>query len=136
MKILEREGKDTHPFIWSISSFIFLTLIGWNGGYKAMGVIGIAATYLSQGFELVPSIAYQIFFSLLATFYGVRFIRRQITNSNTGEVGGILSDEDYFRMAIAGLLIVLVVILMFMPLGNKIGSFLEGDEIFLSLIHI
>ena len=130
VKILEREGKDTHPFIWSISSFTLLTLIGWNGGYKAMGVIGIAATFLSQGFELVPSIAYQIFFSILAIFFGVRFIRRQITNSNTGEVGGILSDEDYFRMGIAGLLIVLVVILMFMPLGNKIGSFLEGDEIF------
>ena len=96
MKILEREGKDTHPFIWSISSFTLLTLIGWNGGYKAMGVVGIAATFLSQGFELVPSIAYQIFFSLLSIFFGVRFIRRQITNSNSN-IGKTLQEEDIFN---------------------------------------
>ena len=63
-------------------------------------------------------------------FYGIKFIRRQITNSNTGELGGILSDEDYFRMAVAGLLTILIVIVMFMPLGERIGNFLEGDEIF------
>ncbi len=130
VKILEREGKDTHPFIWSITSFVGLVLIAWNGGYKVMGVVGIISTFLAQVFESVPSVAYQVFFSVLAVFFGVKFIRKQVTNSNTGELGGLLSDEDYFRMAVAGLLTVLVILLMFMPMGQKIGNFLEGDEIF------
>lgn len=130
VKILEREGKDTHPFIWSITSFVVLVLVGWNGGFKVMGVVGIISTFLSQFFESVPSVAYQALFSIVALFYGIKFIRRQITNSNTGELGGILSDEDYFRMAVAGLLTILIVIVMFMPLGESIGNFLEGDEIF------
>ena len=90
----------------------------------------MVATFLAQIFEVVPSIAYQVLFSLLAIFFGFKFIRRQITNSNTGEIGGLLSDEDYFRMAVAAFLTVLIVILMFMPIGQKIGEFLEGDEIF------
>ena len=130
VRILEKEGRDTKPFVWSVASFIVLVLAGWSGGYRVMGVVGMVATFLAQIFEAVPSIAYQVLFSLLAIFFGFKFIRRQITNSNTGELGGLLSDEDYFRMAVAAFLTVLIVILMFMPIGQSIGEFLEGDEIF------
>ena len=95
-----------------------------------MGVIGIVSTLLSQLFEAVPAIAYQSLFAIFSLFYGYKYIRRQISKSNTGELGGILSDEDYFRMAVAGFLVIARAVLMFLPFGSKIGEFLEGDEIF------
>ena len=130
IRILEEEGKEPYPFIWSLTVLGALLLIGWSGGYKAMGVIGIVSTLLSQLFEAVPAIAYQSLFALVSLFYGYKYIRRQISKSNTGELGGILSDEDYFRMAVSGLLVIAIAVLMFLPLGSKIGEFLEGDEIF------
>ena len=130
IKILEEEGKEPYPFRWSLAVLGALLLIGWSGGYKAMGVIGIVSTLLSQLFEAVPAIAYQSLFAIFSLFYGYKYIRRQISKSNTGELGGILSDEDYFRMAVAGLLVIAIAVLMFLPFGSKIGEFLEGDEIF------
>jgi len=130
IKILEREGKDTHPFIWSLTVLGALLLVGWSGGYKAMGVIGIVSTLLSQLFEAVPAIAYQTLFAACFLLYGYRYIRKQISKSNTGELGGILSDEDYFRMAGSGVLVIVIAVLMFLPFGSRVGEFLEGDEIF------
>ena len=59
VEILEREGRETRPFLWSITSLVTLFIVGWYGGFRAVGIIGFIAGYISTGLELVPAIFYQ-----------------------------------------------------------------------------
>ena len=79
---------------------------------------------------IIPSIAYQVLFSVISVFFAFRYIRKQIRNTDTGEIRGILSDDDYFRIILSGVVAVFVVLFMFMPLGQNLTYFLEGDELF------
>ena len=130
VSLLEKEGRDTNPFLWSFLTFLVLTFGNWTGGYKLMGIIGLISGYISAMFDSIPSIAYQVLFSVIAVFFAFRYIRKQIRNTDTGEIRGILSDDDYFRIILSGVVAVFVVLLMFMPFGQNLTYFLEGDELF------
>ena len=62
----------------------------------------------------------------IAVVFAFRYIRKQIRNTDTGEIRGILSDDDYFRIILSGVVAVFVVLLMFMPFGQNLTYFLEG----------
>ena len=47
VEILEKEGRDTKPFLWSVGTLITLLVIGWYGGFRAAGVVGFLAGYIS-----------------------------------------------------------------------------------------
>ena len=56
VQILEREGRETRPFLWSVGIFFGLLVAGWYGGYRVMGVIGFLAGFISTGVDLLPAI--------------------------------------------------------------------------------
>ena len=67
-----------------------------------MGIIGLISGYISTVFDSIPSSAYQALFSVIAVVFAFRYIRKQIRNTDTGEIRGILSDDDYFRIILSG----------------------------------
>ena len=129
VQILEREGRETRPFLWSIGIFIGLLIAGWYGGYRIMGVIGFLAKYISTGVDLLPAIFYQILFSSIAVFIGFRSTKKFIDSKKSEEAQGIYSDDDYFKIILNVIIVVLVVVLMFSSVGLGLSNFLVGDEI-------
>ena len=138
VQILENEGRETRPFLWSIGIFLGLLIVGWSGGYRVVGVIGFLAGYISTGVDLLPAIFYQILFSALAIFIGYRATKKFIDSKKSEEAQGIYSDDDYFKIILNVLIVLIVVVLMFSSVGLGLSNFLVGDEIVfkLSLIHI
>ena len=129
VQILEREGRETRPFLWSIGIFIGLLIAGWYGGYRVMGVIGFLAKYISTGVDLLPAIFYQILFSSIAVFIGFRSTKKFIDSKKSEEAQGIYSDDDYFKIILNVIVVLLVVVLMFSSVGLGLSNFLVGDEI-------
>ena len=129
VQILEREGRETRPFLWSIGIFIGLLIAGWYGGYRIMGVIGFLAKYISTGVDLLPAIFYQILFSSIAVFIGFRSTKKFIDSKKSEEAQGIYSDDDYFKIILNVIVVLLVVVLMFSSVGLGLSNFLVGDEI-------
>tara|TARA_X000000950_G_scaffold61688_1_gene75179 strand:- start:2520 stop:4319 length:1800 start_codon:yes stop_codon:yes gene_type:complete len=129
VQILEREGRETRPFLWSVGIFFGLLVVGWYGGYRVMGVIGFLATYISTGADLLPAIFYQTLFSLIAVFIGFRSTKKFIDSKKSEEAQGIYSDDDYFKIILNVIVVLLVVVLMFSSVGLGLSNFLVGDEI-------
>ena len=129
VQILERDGRETRPFLWSIGIFIFLLVLGWFGGYRVIGVIGFLSGYISTGVDLLPAIFYQILFSSIAVFIGFRSTKKFIDSKKSEEAQGIFSDDDYFKIILNIVIVLLVVVLMFSSIGLGLSNFLVGDEI-------
>ena len=129
VQILEREGRETRPFLWSVGIFFGLLVVGWYGGYRVMGVIGFLAAYISTGADLLPAIFYQTLFSLIAVFIGFRSTKKFIDSKKSEEAQGIYSDDDYFKIILNVIVVLLVVVLMFSSVGLGLSNFLVGDEI-------
>ena len=129
VQILEKEGRETRPFLWSITIFLGLLIIGWFGGYRVVGVIGFLAGYISTGVDLLPAIFYQILFSAFAIFIGYRVTKKFIDSKKSEEAQGIYSDDDYFKIILNVLIVLIVVVLMFSSVGLGLSNFLVGDEI-------
>jgi His/Glu/Gln/Arg/opine family amino acid ABC transporter permease subunit len=129
VQILEREGRETRPFLWSVGIFFGLLVAGWYGGYRVMGVIGFLAGYISTGVDLLPAIFYQILFSSIAVFIGYRSTKKFIDSKKSEEAQGIYNDDDYFKIILNVVVVLLVVVLMFSSVGLGLSNFLVGDEI-------
>ena len=129
VQILEREGRETRPFLWSIGIFFALLVVGWFGGYRVVGIIGFLAAYISTGVDLLPAIFYQILFSSFAVFIGYRSTKKFIDSKKSEEAQGIFIDDDYFKIILNVIVVLLVVVLMFSSVGLALSNFLVGDEI-------
>ena len=129
VQILERDGRETRPFLWSIGIFVVLLVLGWFGGYRVIGVIGFLSGYISTGVDLLPAIFYQILFSSIAVFIGFRSTKKFIDSKKSEEAQGIFSDDDYFKIILNIVIVLLVVVLMFSSIGLGLSNFLVGDEI-------
>ena len=129
VELLEKEGRDTKPFLWSIGALVVLLIIGWYGGFRAAGVVGFLAGYVSIGLEAVPAIVYQVLISGVAVFIGFRVTKKFIDSKKSEEAQGIYSDDDYFKIILNVVVVLLVVLIMFSTIGAGFAGFLVGDEI-------
>ena len=129
VELLEKEGRDTKPFLWSIGALVVLLTIGWYGGFRAAGVVGFLAGYISIGLEAVPAIVYQALISGVAVFIGFRVTKKFIDSKKSEEAQGIYSDDDYFKIILNVVVVLLVVLIMFSTIGAGFAGFLVGDEI-------
>ena len=127
---LEREGVDTKPGLYSVLAFFLWNIVGWYGGYKAIGIIGFVASYISKFFDFLPRIGLQATFIAIAAFYAYKYISKEIKRTRSAENKGILTDDDIFKIIIAALLVVVLIIALFLPLGTSFMDFLLGNELF------
>ena len=113
--LLEREGRDTKPFLWSIGILVALLVVGWYGGFRAAGVVGFLAGYISLGLELVPAIVYQVLISAVAIYIGFKTTKTFIDSKKSEEAQGIYSDDDYFKIILNVVVVLLVCLLYTSP---------------------
>ncbi len=96
----EREGHDTHAFAWSIGTFAVFLVGGWFA-HPAAGVLGWLFTALAWVAAAVPVTGLQLVLAALAVslaaLYIVRYLRRLRSPAGMAK----LSDDDYFRLVVA-----------------------------------
>lgn len=96
----EREGHETHAFAWSIGTFAVFLVGGWFA-HPAAGVLGWLFAALAWVAGVVPVIGFQLVLAALgvslAALYIVRYLRRLRSPAGMAK----LSDDDYFRLAVA-----------------------------------
>ena len=96
----EREGHDTHAFAWSIGTFAVFLVGGWFA-HPAAGVFGWLFTALAWVAGVVPVIGLQLVLAALAVWLAARYIVRYLRRLRSPAGMAKLSDDDYFRLAVA-----------------------------------
>ena len=102
IELQEREGHETHAFAWSAGTFGIFLVGGWFA-HPIAGVLGWLFTGLAWVAGIVPVIAFQVVLAVLAVgtaaLYIVRYLRRLRSPAGMAK----LSDNDIFRLAVAAL---------------------------------
>lgn len=96
----EREGHETRAFAWSIGTFGAFLLGGWFA-HPIVGVLGWAFTALAWVVGTVPVIAFQSLLAALTIWVAARYIVRYLRRLRSPAGMAKLSDDDVFRLAIA-----------------------------------
>ena len=130
VSVMEKKGKEAYPGLASFLTFITWNVGGWFGGYKAIGILGFIASLISDGFELLPRIGLQALIISVATYYSYKYISKEIKRTRSAENKGILTDDDIFRIIMAALLVLILIVGLFLPFGITVSNFLVGDELF------
>ena len=96
----EREGHETHAFAWSIGTFAAFLVGGWFA-HPVAGVIGWLFAALAWVAGVVPVIGLQLVLAALAVLVAARYIVRYLRRLRSPAGMAKLSDDDYFRLAVA-----------------------------------
>lgn len=103
IEIQEREGQETHAFAWSIGTMGLFLVGGWFV-HPVTGVLGWLFGALSWVVGTVPIIVFQLVLAALAVWLAVRYILRYLKRLRSPAGMAKLSDDDAFRLALAGVL--------------------------------
>ena len=103
MRRTEELGEDTRPLTWALAAFGVLALIGWFA-HPVAGALGWAFGALAVQVGAIPVLVYQIILAAAALYLGWRWIHRFLGSRRTPAGLAKLTDDDYFRMLLAGLM--------------------------------
>ena len=102
IKLQEREGRESHAFAWSIGTFGAFLVGGWFA-HPIAGVLGWLFTALAWVCGAIPVIAFQWGLAVLAIWLAVRYILRYLRRLRSPAGMAKLSDDDFFRLAVAAI---------------------------------
>jgi His/Glu/Gln/Arg/opine family amino acid ABC transporter permease subunit len=119
--ILEREGRETNAMTWAFGVFLLFLLAGWLL-HPIMGVLGFLWSALAWLAANVPVIVYQLGFAALGLFFAWRYIKKYLDDRRTPAGLAKLTDDDYFKLILGGLIGVLVALFFVVGAG---GAFVE-----------
>lgn len=100
LALQEREGHETHAFAWSIGTFAVFLVGGWFA-HPAAGALGWLFTALAWVAGVVPVIGLQLVLAALGVLLAARYIVRYLRRLRSPAGMAKLSDDDYFRLAVA-----------------------------------
>ncbi len=103
MRRAEETGEDTRPLLWAMGVLLAAALVGWFA-HPLAGVVGFAFGLLGASVVAIPLLAYQVMLAALCIYLGQRWIRRFLDSRRSPAGLAKLTDDDYFRMALAGFL--------------------------------
>ena len=99
----EREGNETHALAWSMGTFGAFLVGGWFA-HPIAGVLGWLFTALAWVAGAVPVIGFQLVLAVLAVWLAARYIVRYLRRLRSPAGMAKLSDDDYFRLAVAAVM--------------------------------
>ena len=124
----EREGHDTHAFAWSIGTFAVFLVGGWFA-HPAAGVLGWLFTALAWVAGVVPVIGLQLVLAALAVLLAARYIVLYLRRLRSPAGMAKLSDDDYFRLAVAAVVGVGVMLFFVSGAGQATLSSVLGRSL-------
>lgn len=121
----EREGHETHAFAWSIGTFAVFLVGGWFA-HPAAGALGWLFTALAWVAGVVPVIGLQLVLAALAVWLAARYIVRYLRRLRSPAGMAKLSDDDYFRLAVAAVVGIGVMLFLVSGAGQAALSSVLG----------
>ncbi len=103
VRILENKGVETHAMSWALVVFASFLILGWLV-HPIMGVLGWLWSAMAWLFGNVPVWIFQVLLAALAIWLAYRFIANFLDERRTPAGLAKLTDDDYFRLIVAGLL--------------------------------
>jgi len=103
VRILEERGVETHAMVWALVVFSTFVLFGWLV-HPVMGILGFLWSLLAWIFGNIPVLIFQLIMAALAGWLAYRFIKNFLDDRRTPAGLARLTDDDYFRLIVAGLL--------------------------------
>lgn len=101
VQLLEETGQNTHPGRYAFLVFLGFAVVGW-WAHPIAGALGWIWQLLAGIVATIPVIGWQVLFAGIAVFAGVRWILRFLDSRRTPAGLARLTDDDYFRMFLAG----------------------------------
>ena len=103
VRLLEETGRDTHPGRYGFGTFLAFAVVGWFA-HPIAGAIGWVWQLAAGIVAALPRIAWQLLFAAVAVYFALRWIRRFLDSLRTPAGLAKLTDDDYFRVGLAGAL--------------------------------
>ena len=128
VQILEREGRETNAFAWSLGTFAAFIVLGWFI-HPVMGVLGWLFQALAWIAGNVPIIVFQLVLAALSVFVAYRYIKKYLDNLRTPAGLAKLTDDDYFSLILAGVIGVALAVFLIMGSGETTVTRLLGREL-------
>ena len=103
MRRAEELGEETRPLTWALATFLAWALVGWFA-HPLAGAVGWIFGLFAAQVGSVPVLAYQGLLALVALYLAWRWIHRFLASRRSPAGLAKLTDDDYFRMVLAGVL--------------------------------
>ena len=103
LRLLEETGRDTFPGRYAVATFLGFAVLGWFL-HPVMGAIGWLWQLLLAIVEALPTIVWQIVIAAVIAYLAVRWIRRFLDSFRSPAGMAKLTDDDWFRVGLAGLI--------------------------------
>jgi His/Glu/Gln/Arg/opine family amino acid ABC transporter permease subunit len=116
----EEEGVETHPFRWAGAVFLVFAVIGWFA-HPALGWVGHLFEFVGDVVGAIPTLLFQFVLAGAAVAAAGWWIKRFLDDRRTPAGLAKLTDDDWFRMILAGFLglVAAAFFLIISPLPNK-----------------
>ncbi|MDX1447845.1 MAG: ABC transporter permease subunit [Acidimicrobiia bacterium] len=112
---MEQTGSETHPLRYALGAFVGIALVGWFA-HPLAGALGWLFQAAAWVVEAIPVLVWQLVLAALAVWLGVRWIRNFLDSLRSPAGLAKLTDDDWFRMVLAGLTAgAAAVVLLFLP---------------------
>lgn len=103
LRAQEETGRDTYPAWTAVGTFGLLAMAGWFL-HPIAGAIGWIWRAAQWTVTTVPIFGWQLVFAAVSIYLGVRWIVRFLESRRSPAGLARLTDDDYFRLALAGLI--------------------------------
>jgi general L-amino acid transport system permease protein len=98
---LEQTGADTYPARFAFLTFAGISALGWFA-HPVAGALGWIWQLLESIVGAIPLLGWQLVLAATAIALAVRWIRRFLDSLRSPAGLAKLTDDDWFRMALAG----------------------------------
>ena len=103
VELLEREGRETHALAWSLGAFGLFLVGGWFA-HPIAGVLGWLFAALAWLTGTTPVIVFQLAVAGAGVWLALRYILRYLGRLRSPAGMARPTDDDIFRLALAGVL--------------------------------
>jgi general L-amino acid transport system permease protein len=118
----EELGEDARPLTWALFTFLAWAVVGWFA-HPLAGAIGWAFSLLAAQVGAIPVLVYQVILALVVLYFAWKWISRFLETRRSPAGLAKLTDDDYFRMVLVGLVGVGgAAVLLLMPAITDLGA--------------
>ena len=103
IQLMEEEGRETNAFAWSLATFALFVLVGWFA-HPIAGVLGWLFAALAWLAGTIPVLVFQVALALIGVWLSTRYIVRYLRKLRSPAGMAKLSDDDIFRLGLAAVI--------------------------------
>lgn len=128
-KIQDETGANTSPILWAVGTIAIFGIIGLVV-HPAFSWLGDVFDSIAKLLDILPNTAPQLLLSVFALGSAATWIRRFLSNHRSARGHLSLTDDDWFRIALAGVTSIAVVVVVVRWSGLSAWTLNSGRDLF------